>query len=127
MANMRMKLIDVPIGYYAHYTEVAHEIGTSLALIRRCQNDIETYERGNFQYFLRYINSKSPFDVMIPYQAYTLLRDDLAKGKSSEYCDIYEYIYGKDTIRVYSYLNYDVEAIGEVNNKEWQEAFKKYT
>ena len=126
MANKCIRLKAIPSGYYANYVETVQKISDSLAVVSHCQIDINTSKYGNFQYFLRCINTCTPFDIMIPRQAYVLLKENIKESNSLViYCNIYEYIYGKDTIKVYEYAD-KIEAIGEVNNKEWQEDFKNY-
>ena len=128
MANKCIRLKAIPSGYYANYVETIQKISDSLAVVSHCQIDINTSKYGNFQYFLRCINTRTLFDVMIPRQAYVLLKENIKMKEPNSlviYCNIYEYIYGKDTIKVYEYAD-KIEAIGEVNNKEWQEDFKNY-
>lgn len=128
--DRRMRLKKIPEGYYKHCIEMAQPICSDLALIFRYQYDDKRHTTGNRQYFIRYIGSNChDFDIMITEVGFELLSKAYQQNRSS-WCQIYEYIFGKDTVRVFQEDNqeggYSRIAIGNKDNLEWQEEFAAY-
>ena len=126
-----MHLKEVPSNFYRSLQEVEYElVPDTLYMTMVIMPPTDKREKVQVKYLFRIITGNKVHESMITQQLYEeILADpELMKSKSRTYSK-FEYLYGKDTITVYSEKMNDKElfyAEGPKDNKEWQYDFQKY-
>ena len=126
-----MHLKEVPSNFYRSLQEVEYElVPDTLYMTMVIMPPTDKREKVQVKYLFRIITDSKVHESMITQQLYEeILADpELMKSKSRTYSK-FEYLYGKDTITVYSEKMNDRElfyAEGPKDNKEWQYDFQKY-
>lgn len=128
---MLMYLKQVPPNFYRSLQEVEFElVPNTLYMVVVVMPPTNREERVQVKYLFRIVTNSKVREAMITRQLYEeILADpEFMKCKSRTYSK-FEYLYGKDTITVYSERINDEDlfyADGPKDNKEWQYDFQKY-
>ena len=128
---MLMYLKEVPQNFYRSLQEVEFElVPDTLYMAMVIMPPTNEKENVQVKYLFRIVTDSKVHESMITQQLYEEILSDpeLMNCKSRTYSK-FEYLYGKDTITVYSEKVNDEElfyADGPKDNKEWQYDFHKY-
>lgn len=132
MKQLSMSLKDIPPGYYLGFVETIYCLSPNKVYMVR-QTTIEE-DHPMVKYFFRLPTPKNIYEGLITEQLYNgIIKDISFAPEDIKYQQVYEYLFGKDTIRVVSELDMTltkesniIVAIGPEENKEWQYEFQKY-
>lgn len=132
MKNVTMILKEVPENYYNALIEHVLCISPGKVYIVS-QLTISTTEHRDcttsglmLKYLFRLPTKNKVYESLITEQLYEgICRDIPFTSEEIKDQRIYEYLYGKDTIRVISEDD-QIVAVGPEDNKEWQYEFQKY-
>lgn len=123
MKELTMHLKNIPPGYYAGISEVIYCISPEKVYMVRQQN---LGEIPMIKYLFRLPTVRKVYEGLITEELYEGILRDIPFTTSDVKCQkIFEYLYGKDTVRVIT-EDKDIVAIGPEENKEWQYEFQKY-
>lgn len=123
MKELTMHLKDIPPGYYAGMSEVIYCISPEKVYMVRQQN---LGEIPMIKYLFRLPTVRKVYEGLITEELYEGILRDIPFATGDVKCQkIFEYLYGKDTVRVIT-EDEDIVAIGPEENKEWQYEFQKY-
>lgn len=123
MKELAMHLKNIPPGYYAGMSEVIYCISPEKVYMVRQQN---LGEIPMIKYLFRLPTAKKVYEGLITEELYEGILRDIPFATGDVKCQkIFEYLYGKDTVRVIT-EDKDIIAIGPEENKEWQYEFQKY-
>ena len=128
MKKITMYLKDVPRGYYNVLIEQSYCLCPNKVYMINQLNSTE-YGETNFstvKYMFRIPTKNQTYETLITEQNYEgILRDVSFSLDDIRITSIYEYIFGKYTIRVFVEDN-EIVATGPEECKEWQYEFQKY-
>lgn len=123
MKELAMHLKNIPPGYYAGMSEVIYCISPEKVYMVRQQN---LGEIPMIKYLFRLPTARKVYEGLITEELYEGILRDIPFATGDVKCQkIFEYLYGKDTVRVIT-EDKDIIAIGPEENKEWQYEFQKY-
>lgn len=123
MKQLTMRLKEVPPGYYVGISETVYCISPDKVYMV-CQQGFG--EIPMIKYLFRLPTPKRVYEGLITKELYEgILRDIPFTPKEIKNQKIFEYLYGKDTIKVIVEEN-DIFAVGPEESKEWQYEFQKY-
>lgn len=123
MKKLTMYLKNIPPGYYAGLSEVIYCISPGKVYMVRQQS---LGEIPMIKYLFRLPTEKKIYEGLITEELYEGVIRDIPFATNEIKCQkIFEYLFGKDTIRVIIEDN-SIIAIGPEENKEWQYEFQKY-
>lgn len=123
MKELTMHLKNIPPGYYAGMSEVIYCISPEKVYMVRQQN---LGEIPMIKYLFRLPTVRKVYEGLITEELYEGILRDIPFATGDVKCQkIFEYLYGKDTVRVIT-EDEDIVAIGPEENKEWQYEFQKY-
>lgn len=123
MKELTMHLKNIPPGYYTGMSEVIYCISPEKVYMVRQQN---LGEIPMIKYLFRLPTARKVYEGLITKELYEGILRDIPFATGDVKCQkIFEYLYGKDTIRVIT-EDKDIVAIGPEENKEWQYEFQKY-
>ena len=123
MKELTMYLKNIPPGYYAGMSEVIYCISPEKVYMVRQQN---LGEIPMIKYLFRLPTVRKVYEGLITEELYEGILRDIPFATGDVKCQkIFEYLYGKDTVRVIT-EDEDIVAIGPEENKEWQYEFQKY-
>lgn len=126
-----MYLKEVPKGYYNSLSENVYcispnkvymlsQITTSVTAFKDC-----TTSGSLVKYLFRLPTKDKIYETLIPASLFQgLLMDIPFKDKDYKNQKVYEYLFGKDTVKVFV-EDETIVAIGPEENKEWQYEFQK--
>lgn len=128
---MLMYLKEVPSNFYRSLQEVEFElVPDTLYMAMVIMLPTNKKENVQVKYLFRIVTDSKVHESMITQQLYEeILADSAFMNCKSRTYSKFEYLYGKDTITVYSEKMNDKElfyAEGPKDNKEWQYDFQKY-
>ena len=129
MKELSMHLKEIPPNYYAGFAETIFCISSDKVYMVK-QTNLDQHS-GYVKYLFRLPTRTKVYEGMITEQLYKgLLQDIPFNADEIKNHQIFEYLYGKDTIRVTVETTLDnksiIVAIGPEENKEWQYEFQKY-
>ena len=129
MKEISMRLKEIPPGYYAGFSESIYCISPDKVYMVRQTNIDKDYS--SLKYLFRLPTKYNVYEAMITKQLWDgILLNNSFSNSDYKSQFIYEYLFGKDTIRVISELDLfgdsKIIAIGPEENKEWQYEFQKY-
>ncbi len=123
MKELTMHLKNIPPGYYAGMSEVIYCISPEKVYMVRQQS---LGEIPMIKYLFRLPTVRKVYEGLITEELYEGILRDIPFATGDVKCQkIFEYLYGKDTVRVIT-EDEDIVAIGPEENKEWQYEFQKY-
>ena len=123
MKELAMHLKNIPPGYYAGMSEVIYCISPEKVYMVRQQN---LGEIPMIKYLFRLPTARKVYEGLITEELYEGILRDIPFATGDVKCQkIFEYLYGKDTVRVIT-EDKDIIATGPEENKEWQYEFQKY-
>lgn len=123
MKELAMHLKNIPPSYYAGMSEVIYCISPEKVYMVRQQN---LGEIPMIKYLFRLPTARKVYEGLITEELYEGILRDIPFATGDVKCQkIFEYLYGKDTVRVIT-EDKDIIAIGPEENKEWQYEFQKY-
>lgn len=132
MKILTMYLKEVPEGYYNVLMEnsrclspdkvyMISQITSSTTSSKDC-----TTSGSILKYFFRLPTKEHTYEALITEQLYEgICRDVKFSPDEIKTYSVFEYLFGKDTVRVYFEDDYII-AVGPEENKEWQYEFQKY-
>lgn len=130
MKEISMRLKEIPDGYYVGLSETVYCIAPDKVYMVKQVNVDREFE--TIKYFFRLPTKCNVYEALITEQLYEgIRRDNYFDTNDIKFQAVYEYIFGKDTIRVISEYNLfhkdeKIVAIGPEENEEWQYEFQKY-
>lgn len=123
MKELTMHLKNIPPGYYTGMSEVIYCISPEKVYMVRQQT---LGEMPMLKYFFRLPTAKKIYEGLITEELYEGIIRDIPFTTNEIKCQkIFEYLFGKDTVRVIVEDD-NIVAIGPEENKEWQYEFQKY-
>ena len=123
MKELTMHLKNIPPGYYAGMSEVIYCISPEKVYMVRQQS---LGEIPMIKYLFRLPTVRKVYEGLITEELYEGILRDIPFATGDVKCQkIFEYLCGKDTVRVIT-EDEDIVAIGPEENKEWQYEFQKY-
>lgn len=128
MKELMMHLKTIPEGYYTCLIEQVYELSPNKIYMVSQLNMSQTGNTSGatLKYFFRLPTKNQVYEGLITEQLFEgICRDIPFKNEDIKDQRIYEYLYGKDTIRVIV-ENESIIAVGPEDNKEWQYEFQKY-
>ncbi len=132
MKEISMHLKKVPEGYYSSLSEniyclspgkvyMLSQITTSTTAFKDCATSGAV-----LKYLFRLPTKNHTYEALIPQSLFEgILRDIPFTNDEYHSQKVCEYLFGKDTVRVFIEDN-AIVAIGPEENKEWQYEFQKY-
>lgn len=129
MKEISMRLKKIPPGYYAGLSESIYCISPNKVYMVKQKNIDKDYS--SLKYLFRLPTKDNVYESMITEQLWSnILLDNSFNDSEYKFQLVYEYLFGKDTIRVISELDLfgdeKIIAVGPEENKEWQYEFQKY-
>ena len=130
MKEISMRLKEVPDGYYVGLSETVYCISPDKVYMVKQVNVDNEFE--TIKYFFRLPTKYNVYEGLITEQLYEgIRRDNYFDTNDIKFQAVYEYIFGKDTIRVISecslfHKDEKIVAIGPEENEEWQNEFQRY-
>lgn len=132
MKNVTMILKEVPENYYNALIEHVYCISpdkvymVSQLTISATKHENCVTSGSMLKYLFRLPTKDKVYESLITEQLYEgICRDIPFAPEEIKDQRVYEYLYGKDTIRVISEDD-QIVAVGPEDNKEWQYEFQKY-
>ena len=130
MKEVTMILKEVPPMWYLSRHERIIQLGDQIELVYAGISDRDTKNKTE-RYLIRYKTKKDKtIEFDIPWSIFDVIEDEYYEKEKQGY--VYEYMYGKDTVRVFiefandQTVNPCTRAVGPEENKEWQYEFQKY-
>lgn len=122
---MQIFLKTIPDGFYRRIFEVRYKISENVYLVKQSS---ESNDTSLIKYLMQISINGHNYETLITYNLYDNILSELNTSEI-KHRHIYEYLFGKDTIRVVSESDFPkgtIVAIGPDYNKLWQKEFSKY-
>ena len=130
--NTTILLNEIPEGYYQELDELIYTLSPDkIYMVKQfafSANDVSSYAK----YFFRLPTKDRTYEALITKELYEgICRDIHFEDHEVKLYVIYEYLFGKDTVRVVVETEvgkdkHIIYAVGPVENKDWQIEFQKY-
>lgn len=132
MDSITMVLKGIPSGFYNIMSENIHCLSEKKVYMVKQTTWNREHTYSFVEYFFRIFTGKNSYESLITQSLYESIMKDISfKENEFFYQEVYEYLFGKKTIRVLKKYHKEnpiptIVAIGPKEDEEWQYEFQKY-